>query len=275
MQPTFDEQAAASIQLIDRRSAGIQRAPINTDPLLAVMDKLANNPNLDADKIERLMNVFLDGQRKLTEMQDEKLFSDAMADFKNEPDVVRILKDKKNKQYGNSPYASLGQEASVITPLLSKHKLTATWTLAQSPKITIGCQLSYGIYHAPPVTIQLDPDNSGAKNPAQEIKSAITYGRIITLECACGVAPVDSLASLNDDGNALGVTLAEAESRMDERQAADYRASIDGSGSLAELEKNYLAAKDAADKARDMVAAKDFKDAANAMHKKLSAKAVR
>ena len=262
---TFDEQARGSIALIDHRSASLERTVPHTDPLLAVMDKLANNPNLDADKIERLMNVFLDGQRKLATMQDEKLFSDAMAAFKNEPGVVNILKDKKNAQYKNAPYASLGHEASVITPLLSKHGLTATWSLTQAEQITIGCQLSYGIYHAPAVTIRLAPDKSGAKNPAQEIKSAITYGRIITLECACGVAPVDSLASLNDDGNAMS-TPAEAESFMEEGAAADFLSLIEGSGDQDELQRNYFKARDAATAAKDVRATEAF---ANAKNKRL------
>lgn len=253
----------------DRRSMALARPLPQMDPLLAVMDKLANNPNLDADKIERLLNVFLDGQRRVAEMQDEKLFSEAMAAFKHEPEVVRILKDKKNKQYDNSPYASLGREASVITPLLSKHGLTASWKLAQAERIKISCQLSYGIYHAEPVSIELPPDKSGSKNAAQEIKSSITYGRIITLECACGVAPVDSLASLNDDGNATG-RQAEPESCMEEGAAADFVSSIEGSGTLDELQTNYFAARDAAEKAKDGVAAKTFAEIKNKMFRKLS-----
>lgn len=260
---TFDEQARGSIALIDHRSASLERTVPHNDPLLSLVDKLASNPNLDADKIERLLNVFLDGQRKMATMQDEKLFSDAMAAFKNEPGVVNILKDKQNKQYGNAPYASLGREASVITPLLSKHGLTATWSLTQAEQIMIGCQLSYGIYHAPPVTIRLFPDKSGAKNPAQEIKSAITYGRIITLECACGVAPVDSVASLNDDANAM--TPAEAESCMEAGVVADFKSLIEGSAED-ELQRNYFRARDAAAAAGDTKATEIF---ANAKNKRL------
>ena len=260
---TFDDQARGSIALLDKRSASIERLNEVADPLLAVMNKLANNPNLDADKIERLMNVFLDGQRKMAEMQDEKLFSDAMAAFKNEPEVVCIIKDKKNKQYGNSPYVSLGHEAATITPLLSKHGLTATWSLSQGERIKIGCQLSYGLFHAAPVSIELPPDKSGSKNAAQEIKSSITYGRIITLECACGVAPVDSIASLNDDGNSIGTTPAQAESFMDESVAADLKSLIEGSGDHDELQRNYFKARDAAAAAKDVKATEVFANAKN------------
>lgn len=276
MTTTIHKQLEASIEregaLVhnDRRSVAIEQMRPSMDPLLAVMDKLANNPNLDADKIEKLLNVFLDGQRRVAEMQDEKLFSDAMAAFKNEPEAVRILKDKKNKQYGDAPYASLGREASVIMPLLSKHGLTATWSLLQAEKIKIGCQLSYGIYHAPAVEIELPPDKSGSKNPAQEIKSSITYGRIITLECACGIAPVDSFASLNDDGNSIGK--AEPESCLEEGVAADFVSLIEGSGSIDELQTNYFKARDAAAAAKDANATKVFGAAKNATFKKLAKK---
>jgi len=259
---------ATEIVVKDHRSASMERTLPHADPLLAVMDKLANNPNLDADKIERLMNVFLDGQRRMAEMIDEKAFSDAMAAFKHEPEAVQILKDKKNSQYSNAPYASLGREASVIMPLLSKHGLTATWSLSQGERIKIGCQLIFGIYHAGPVYIELAPDKSGSKNPAQEIKSAITYGRIITLECACGIAPVDSLASLNDDANALGKT--EPETFLEEGVAADFVSLIEGSGSLDELQTNYFKARDAAAAAKDKRAGTSFADVKNKMYRKLS-----
>lgn len=266
MSTIFDQQARASIELIDKRSAAIEQMRPHMDPLVAVMDKLANNPNLDADKIELLLNVFLNGQRKIAEMQDEKLFSDAMAAFKNEPEAVRILKDKKNKQYGDSLYASLGREAAVVTPLLSKHGLTATWSLSQGDKIKIGCQISYGLFHSQPVFIELLPDKSGAKNAAQEIKSSITYGRIITLECACGIAPVDSLASLNDDGNSLGQPETGG---MEGAAIADFVSLIEGSGDVDELQRNYRAAQDAAEKSGDKNAAKHFAEKKNTQYKKL------
>ncbi len=256
------------IMVQDKRSASLERSVPHSDPLLAVMDKLANNPNLDANKIERLMKVFLDGQRRMAEMVDEKAFSDAMAAFKEEPEAVQILKDKKNSQYGNAAYASLGREASVIMPLLSKHGLTASWSLTQATTIKIGCQLSYGIFHAPPVFVELGPDKSGAKNPAQEIKSAITYGRIITLECACGIAPVDSLASVNDDGNSIGQK--EPEGSLEAGVAADFVSLIEGSGSLDELQANYFKARDAAAGAHDKQATARFAKVKNDMFRKLS-----
>ena len=238
LDPQFAEPPNGMV-VTDRRSASMERSLPQMDPLLAVMDKLANNPNLDADKIERLLTVFLDGQRKMAEMQDEKLFSDALAAFKYEPDVVRILKDKKNKQYDNSPYVSLGREASIITPLLSKHGLTATWSLEQAEKIKIGCQLSYGIFHATPVTVSLAPDVSGAKNAAQQVKSSITYGRIITLECACGIAPVDSIASVNDDGNALGNDSTPAITEKQEAELQDYADALRQCDTLPQLQSLF------------------------------------
>lgn len=259
---------ATDLVVTERRAAMIPAQPPENHTLVAVMDRLAANPNLDADKIEKLLNVFLDGQRRMAEMQDEKLFGEAMAAFKNEPSVVRILKDKKNKQYGNSPYVSLGQEAAAVTPLLSKHGLTATWTLSQGEKIKIGCQISYGLFHDKPVTIELLPDKSGSKNPAQEIKSAITYGRIITLECACGIAPIDSVASLNDDGNGTGGG-GEDGGQMEQGAILDWIAKIEAAASGKELETEYFKARDIAEAAKDKNAASEFAEAKNARYKKL------
>ena len=74
----------------DKRSASLAKVVEPDSSLLNVMERFATNPNLDADKIEKLFNIFIDGQRKMRVMNDEQQFAQAMADFKrNPPDIIK------------------------------------------------------------------------------------------------------------------------------------------------------------------------------------------
>jgi hypothetical protein len=120
-----------------------------------------------------------------------------MSDFKREP--VIITRDKENKQYGSN-YTSIGNLINTVTPFLSKHGLSASWAIDQSAGIKVSCTITHALGHSgEPKTLLVPLDTSGAKNPLQQIKSSITYARIVTFECACGLASVEG--NLDDDGN--------------------------------------------------------------------------
>jgi len=259
---TLNQQLEGSLQLIDKRSA--QNIPVEPlSPMQELQMQIVRTGDLE--KLKQLREI----EREWKADRAKELFTEAMAAFKDEPQVVRILKDKKNKQYGDSPYASLGREASVIVPLLSKHGLSGDWKLSQTDKgITVSYVLTHRAGHSSePVSITLPPDASGVKNVAQQVKSSITYGRIITLECACGIAPIDSFASLNDDGNAIGQ---EEQGELDERDYANMVDLIEASRTLDELKVNYRKAQDAAESAKDHSAAKTFAEIKNKMYRKLA-----
>ena len=59
----------------DKRSASLAKVVEPDSSLLNVMERFATNPNLDADKIEKLFNIFIDGQRKMRVMNDEQEFA--------------------------------------------------------------------------------------------------------------------------------------------------------------------------------------------------------
>lgn len=256
------------IVTIDRRSAALQTASTDpVDPIMALMSKFASTDSVSPEKAKMLLDIYVDGQRRMQEMQDERAFRSAMADFHAEPEVVRIVKDKKNAQYKNaagegSPYASLGKEASVIVPLLAKHRISNSWgKLRQTDKsVTLSCGLSYGLFKDEPVEITLPIDSSGAKNGPQQIKSSITYARIITLECACGVAPVDSLASLNDDANAMGA-VGEQPETIPESVVEEYVTSLKEAPDLASLQSTFSDCWTKAKKLHDSRAKEKFRKA--------------
>lgn len=168
--------------------------------------RMAVERGADLAMIERLMD--------LQDRQDAKhalqAFTAAKAAFKMEN--VIVTKDKENKQY-NSMYTTLGNLVATVTPYLGKHGLSADWKINQGDKIEVTCILSHSMGHSDSVTIKVPPDTAGAKNPIQQIKSAITYAKAVTFESVCGLASTD--ANFDDDGNGAA---AAAEMRNDAKQ---------------------------------------------------------
>lgn len=156
--------------------------------MLALMDR-----GLDFDKIERAMDLKDRMDAKLA----EQAFNKAKAAFKAE--VFVITKDRDNKQYG-SRYSSIGNTVNTAGPFLSKHGFSWDWDHTQEGgKIKVICTLSHELGHTKTATFETPPDATGQKNAAQQIKSAITYGKLATFEAVCGLASSD--ANADDDGN--------------------------------------------------------------------------
>jgi hypothetical protein len=207
--------------------------------------QMAISQGADIDKLTKLMEL----KEKWDAMEARKAFVQAMADFKNEPIV--IAKDKENKQYG-SKYTSIGELVNTVTPLLGKHGLSAEWSLDQSDGIKVGCTLTHALGHSGETKwMKVPADNSGAKNPIQQIKSSVTYARILTFEMACGLASKEG--ALDDDGNG-----SDGKKEMDIAEFDRLKALIENAGSVESLKSIYLAAaKDANDKG-DKAAVKQF-----------------
>jgi hypothetical protein len=169
--------------------------------------RIAMSQNADLDKLKQLMDL----QERWEKNEARKSFVAAMSAFKAE--AIVIIRDKTNNQY-NSKYVSLGNLVTTVTPFLSRHGLSVRWELDQSEGIQVTCIVTHCAGHSESVSMNLPPDKSGAKNPIQEIKSAITYGKGCTFESATGLAATD--ANIDDDGNgASGKKFADLQERID------------------------------------------------------------
>ena len=200
---------AEELVITDRRSAAIERAPEPNSSLLGVMQQLALNPNIDADKIEKLFNVFVDGQRKMQEMADEKAFADGMAEFKKNP--PEIIKNRKAKVQGTAKgsgreysyeysYADLDAYCKAAMPQLAQHGITWSFPFSedQTGKITVSCVLRYGLYKHTPTTLSGMPE--GGNNPLQAKGVAVAYMERYTF---CGATGLTAAMPDNDNNASI------------------------------------------------------------------------
>lgn len=157
---------------------------------------IAVNQNADLDKLEKLMAL----QERWESNEARKAFNVAVAEFKkNPPDII---KDKENKQYG-SKYATLANLVNNGSAALAPYGLTVDWKVdQQGQQIKVTCILKHALGHSEEVSITGMPDESGAKNKLQQIKSTITYLKGETFQCVTGVTARDCPG--DNDGNGAG-----------------------------------------------------------------------
>lgn len=171
----------------------------------------------DLAYVERLMEL----ERTWKADKAREAFYVALAEFKKNP--VHIIKDKKNAQYGSS-YAGIGNIVNTTNATMAPFGLNARWDIQQGDVITVTCILSHTLGHSESVPMSGLPDESGKKNPLQQIKSTITYLKVSTFEAVTGVVSVDYE---DDDGNGAG---ADPIKMIAEKQALDLEAKITETG---------------------------------------------
>ncbi|RYF31385.1 MAG: single-stranded DNA-binding protein [Comamonadaceae bacterium] len=135
-------------------------------------------------------------QKEWKAEQAREAYFAAVAEFKRDPPTV--YKDRDNHQY-KSRYTSIGNMVNTVNTALSRHGLSANWTVDQSNGITVTCTLTHKLGHSDSCHMSGPQDASGAKNPLQQIKSTVTYLKLATYEAITGIASSDGNA--DDDGN--------------------------------------------------------------------------
>lgn len=189
----------------------------------AEMLAIAVNQGADLAKLEKLMEL----QERWEANEARKAFNAAVAEFKrNPPDII---KDKTNNQYG-SKYATLANLVNNGSAALAPYGLTVEWKIDQQQnQIKVTCILKHALGHSEQVSITGAPDDSGAKNKLQQIKSTITYLKGETFQCVTGVTARDCPG--DNDGNGAGKpaqnSAQEAVGNAAQRREAAHKAKHD------------------------------------------------
>ena len=169
-------------------------------PTPGALLQLAVEQGADLDKLERLMAL----QERWEATEARKAYTRAMADFKLA--APRIAKDKtvgyKNRDGTLTGYthATLGNVTATILGALAKHGFSHRWDVAQpgGGQVVVRCVLTHSQGHSETTVMSGGLDDSGKKNPIQQIASTVTYLQRYTLLAAVGMATDDQ----DDDGAA-------------------------------------------------------------------------
>lgn len=202
-------------------------APITTnapDTLLSLISNAASNPNVDIDKMERLLTM----HQTMTAQQAEAEFNNAMAKVQSK--MGRISTDASNSQT-RSRYATYAKLDRALRPIYTEAGFSLSFGTDPSPNesiLIVTCQVSHttgdnGLSgHTRKYSIPIPADGKGAKDNAVMTKthatgSAVQYGMRYLLRLIFNIATTDDE---DDDGNGASASLTVADHQWIVKAAA-------------------------------------------------------
>jgi hypothetical protein len=166
--------------------------------MVAMLERLASNPDVPVDKLERLLAM----QERISARQAETDFNAAMSTAQSE--IGRISTDLKNTQTG-SKYASYAKLDKILRPIYTKHGFALSFDTGEPPSpeyIRVICRVSHRGGHSHPYHIDMPADGKGAKGGDVMTKThasgaAASYGMRYLLKMIFNVA----IGEEDTDGN--------------------------------------------------------------------------
>ena len=148
--------------------------PVQADgaTILAVISRVAADPNSDVDKMERLVCMYERIEAKRAE-------AEFAADLSEMQDALPSIGERGNAA-GRYTYALWEDINAAIKPILKRHGFALSFRTDFSDGIAVTGVLSHRSGHREETTIKLPADASGNKNAVQAVASSVSYGKRYT-----------------------------------------------------------------------------------------------
>lgn len=187
---TIQESAVLELEPVQERALAAkpqqQLAIAQNSPaamMLAAMDRGAS-----LEQVEKMMDL----QERWERREAEKAFYAALSGLRSE--AIEVIKRKRvhfSSAKGTTDYmhAELSDVIEAAQPAMARHGLSHRWEPSQEgKKITVTCIVSHALGHSVSVSLTADPDDTGNKNPIQQVASTITYLERHTLKAVLGLS---------------------------------------------------------------------------------------
>lgn len=140
--------------------------------MVSMFERMASDPNVDVDKLERLMQM----RERAIERQAKEQFDASMSQM--QPDLPTI--GERGNAAGRYTYALWEDINTAIKPILMRHGFALTFRTDFTNGITVTGVLSHRGGHREETSITLPADKSGNKNDVQAVASSVSYGKRYT-----------------------------------------------------------------------------------------------
>lgn len=137
--------------------------------LMATITRAAADPNVDIEKMERLMEMYERFQKR----QAAAAFAADLAEMQDELPIVA----ERGDAAGRYKYALWEDINAAIKPVLKKHGFALSFRTDFSDGISVTGVLTHKDGHREETTIKLPADPSGNKNAVQAVASSVSYGK--------------------------------------------------------------------------------------------------
>ncbi|WP_252106985.1 MULTISPECIES: ERF family protein [unclassified Halomonas] len=157
-------------------SAALEAHPTaGSTAIIQVIERAALNPDVDIDKMERLLQM----QERVMDRQAMMAYSAAMAAMQTELPSI-----EERGQTNNGFYATLEDIVDAVRPILQKHGFAVSFRIqTQERGIQVTGVLMHKDGHREETSMLLPADMSGNKNAVQAFGSSTSYGKRYVL-CA-------------------------------------------------------------------------------------------
>lgn len=170
-------------------------------PILGLIERASRDPNVDIDKMERLIAM----HERVQAEQNRREFDNAMASAQEAMKAIRA--NMENKQT-HSEYASYAQLDKAVRPIYSQHGFALTFNTGDAPnpnEVRVLCTVSHRAGHRQDYKIDMPADGKGPQGAAVMTRThatgaAASYGQRYLLKLIFNLAVGD----VDDDGNSAG-----------------------------------------------------------------------
>lgn len=198
--------------------AKVEQAPVSENTaMVSMFERMASDPNVDVDKLERLMQM----RERAVERESKAEFDAAMSEL--QPELPAIV--ERGNAAGRYTYALWEDINTAIKPVLMSHGFALTFRTSFTNGITVTGVLSHRGGHREETSITLPADASGNKNAVQAVASSVSYGKRYT------AGALLNLTSHGEDDDA-------------------YRAAVDTISEAQEIQINEMLEATGSDKAK-------------------------
>jgi len=206
-------------ELQTKQEQEIQAAPVSDSAaILSIIERASTDPNVDIDKMERMMAMY----ERMNDKKAEMAFTQAMTAAQSE--MRRISADMNNNQT-RSKYASYGQLDKHLRPIYTGHGFSLSFDTERSDSpdvLIVACVVSHKDGYSRRFSAPMPADGKGAKGGDVMTKThatgaAMSYGMRYLLKMIFNVA----IGEDDTDGNAQPLP------KITEKQAADLLALIE------------------------------------------------
>ena len=217
------------LQTVNKKEVAI---PVSTDPTIAmihVIERAAVNPDVDIDKMERLMDM----QERMMDRNAETEFNQAMSLAQSEVGFVNV--DLKNGQT-HSKYASYVQMDRALRPVYTKHGFALSFNTEATDKpdmVRVLCYVTHKAGHTRNYSIDMPADGKGAKGGDVMTKThatgaASSYGMRYLLKLIFNVAIGEDDTDGNIEPEVLPVYITENQVNTLHAKITDNKVSMKG-----------------------------------------------
>ena len=173
------------------------QTPAQGNGMMAVIERAAADPGIDAAKMMALLDV----HERILNKQAEAAFNSAKLRMK--ADLPKIGKNKENSQT-SSRYCNLEKIKDMVDPVLSQHGFDVSYEnyFPSVDRVGVTCVLVHELGHKQKNSVELPLDNKGIKGMTNKTDvhaaaASITYAQRYAL---CGVL---GITTGEKDGNSI------------------------------------------------------------------------